>query len=54
MHSTVKGTEKTGAEVKKLGDEGMTLAEGPVTKVGEGGKTIGVTTADGTERTGGG
>lgn len=51
VHSTVKGTEKTGAEVKKLGEGGMTLAEGAVTKVGEGGKTIGIKTADGTEHT---
>jgi hypothetical protein len=48
-HYTVKGTEKTAVEVDKVGKDGMKSVEGTVTKVGEGGKTIAVKTADGTE-----
>jgi hypothetical protein len=48
-HYTVTGTEKTAVEVDKVGKEGMKSVEGTVTKVGEGGKTIAVRTADGTE-----
>ena len=51
VHSTVKGTEKTDAEVKKLGKEGVASVEGTVTKIGDGGKTVAVKTADGTEHT---
>jgi hypothetical protein len=50
-HYTVKGTEETAVEVDKVGKGGMKAVEGTVTKVGEGGKTITVKTADGTERT---
>ncbi|HZI33174.1 MAG TPA: hypothetical protein VFF11_12600, partial [Candidatus Binatia bacterium] len=50
-HYTVKGTEKTAVEVDKVGMDGYKSVEGTVTKVGEGGKTITVKTADGTERT---
>ena len=50
-HYTVKGTEKTAVEVDKVGRDGYKSVEGTVTKVGEGGKTITVKTADGTERT---
>src|ERR1700692_4833234 len=48
-HYTEKGTEKTAVEVDKVGKDGMKSVEGTVTKVGEGGKTIAVKTADGTE-----
>ncbi len=50
-HYTVKGTDKTAVEVDKVGKDGMKSMEGVVTKVGEGGKTITVKAADGTERT---
>jgi len=50
-HYTVTGTEKTAVEVDKVGKDGMKSMEGVVTKVGEGGKTITVKAADGTERT---
>src|SRR5208283_5889100 len=50
-HYTVKGTEKTGVEIDKVGKDGMKSMEGVITKVGEGGKTITVKAADGTERT---
>lgn len=51
VHSTVYGTEKTDAEVKKLSKEGMSSVEGTVSKVGQGNKTVVVKTADGTEHT---
>jgi len=50
-HYTVKGTENSAVEVDKVGKDGMKSMEGVVTKVGEGGKTITVKAADGTERT---
>jgi hypothetical protein len=50
-HYTAKGTENTAVEVDKVGKDGMKSMEGVVTKVGEGGKTITVKAADGTERT---
>jgi len=50
-HYTVEGTDKTAVEVDKVGKDGMKSMEGVVTKVGEGGKTVTVKTADGTERT---
>ncbi len=49
VHYTVKGTEKTGLEIDKLGKGGLKSVEGVVTKVGEGGKTVVVKAADGTE-----
>ena len=50
-HYTEKGTDKTAVEVDKVGKDGMKSMEGVVTKVGEGGKTVTVKAADGTERT---
>jgi len=50
-HYTVTGTEKTAVEVDKVGKGGYRVVEGTVTKVGEGGKTITVKAADGTEQT---
>jgi hypothetical protein len=50
-HYTVKGTDKTAVEVDKVGKGGFKAMEGTVTKVGEGGKTITVKAADGTEHT---
>jgi hypothetical protein len=48
---TVTGSEKTAVEVDKVGKDGYKSVEGTVTKVGEGGKTITVKAADGTEHT---
>jgi hypothetical protein len=50
-HYTVEGTDKTAVEVDKVGKGGFKAMEGTVTKVGEGGKTITVKAADGTEHT---
>jgi len=50
-HYTEKGSDKTAVEVDKVGKDGMHAIEGTVTKVGEGGKTVTVKAADGTERT---
>jgi len=50
-HYTVTGTDKTATEVDKVGKDGMKATEGTVTKVGEGGKTVTVKAADGTEQT---
>src|SRR5258708_7152846 len=50
-HYTVTGTEKTAVEVDKVAKGGYKVVEGTVTKVGEGGKTITVKAADGTEQT---
>jgi hypothetical protein len=50
-HYTVKGTEKTATEVDKIGKDGLKVTEGTVTKIGEGGKTVTVKAADGTEQT---
>jgi len=50
-HYTVKGSEKTGVEVDKIGKDGLKTAEGTVSKVGSDGKTVVVKAADGTEHT---
>ena len=51
VHYTEKGTEKTAVEVDHLGKDGIKSVDGAVTKVGEGGKTVTVKAADGTEQT---
>jgi preprotein translocase subunit YajC len=51
VHYTAKGTEKTAVEVDHLGKDGIKSVDGAVTKVGEGGKTVTVKAADGTEQT---
>lgn len=50
-HYTVKGSEETAVEVDKVGKGGLHAVDGTVTKVGEGGKTVVVKSADGTEQT---
>jgi hypothetical protein len=50
-HYTVKGTDKTAVEVDKAGKDGYKSVEGTITKIGEGGKTVTVKAADGTEHT---
>ena len=49
IHTTGSGAKTTAVEVDHLGKEGLKMTEGTVTKIGEGGKTIGVKTADGAE-----
>jgi hypothetical protein len=51
VHYTEKGSEKTAVEVDHLGKDGIKSVDGAVTKVGEGGKTVTVKAADGTEQT---
>lgn len=50
VHYTVKGTESTATEVDKVGKDGLKSIDGTITKVGEGGKTVVVKAADGTEQ----
>lgn len=50
-HYTVKGTENSAVEVDKVGKDGMKSVDGTVTKVADGGKTVTVKAADGTEET---
>ena len=50
-HYTEKGGEKTAVEVDRVGKDGVKVLDGTVTKVGEGGKTVVVKAADGTEHT---
>lgn len=51
VHYTVKGTEKTGVEIDNIGKDGLKSMDGVVTKVSDGGKTVVVKSADGTEHT---
>ena len=51
VHYTAKGTENTATEVDKVGKGGLKYVDGTVTKVGQGGKTVVVKGADGTEQT---
>jgi hypothetical protein len=50
-HYTVKGTEKTGVEVDKVGKDGIKAIDGTVSTVGKDGKTVVVKATDGTEQT---
>lgn len=49
IHATGAGAKTTAVEVDHLGKDGLKMTEGTVSKIGEGGKTIGVKTADGAE-----
>jgi len=51
VHYTAKGTEETAEEVDNIGKDGLKATEGTVSRMGSGGKTIVVKTADGTEQT---
>jgi hypothetical protein len=50
-HYTVKGSDKTAVEVDKVGKDGLKAAEGTVSDIDRGGKTIAIKTADGTVQT---
>jgi hypothetical protein len=47
VHYTVKGSEKTAQEVDKVGEGGLKVAEGTVSAIDRGTKTLAVKTADG-------
>ncbi len=51
VHYTAKGAEETAEEVDDIGKEGLKATEGTVSRIGNGGKTIVVKTADGAEET---
>lgn len=50
-HVTVKGTEETAREMDRIGDGGLKVSEGTVSKIDRGTKTLAVKTADGAEAT---
>jgi hypothetical protein len=51
VHYTKRGAEETADEVDNIGKDGLKATEGTVSRIGSGGKTIVVKTADGTEET---
>ncbi|MBZ5592139.1 MAG: hypothetical protein LAP39_07875 [Acidobacteriia bacterium] len=51
VHYATKGSEETAEEVDNVGKSGLKATEGTVSRIGSGGKTIVVKTADGTEET---
>jgi hypothetical protein len=51
VHYTVKGTEKTAQEMDRIGDGGLKVSEGTVSKIDRGAKTLAVKTGDGVEAT---
>ena len=51
VHYTAKGAEKTAVEVDRVGKDGLKVADGTVTRIDRGGKTIAVKTASGAEET---
>jgi hypothetical protein len=51
VHYSVKGTEKTAQEMDRIGDGGLKVTEGTVSKIDRGTKTLAVKTADGAEAT---
>jgi hypothetical protein len=51
VHYTAKGTEKTAQEIDHIGEGGLKVTEGTVSKIDRGGKVLAVKTADGAEAT---
>jgi hypothetical protein len=51
VHYSAKGTVKTAQEVDRIGDGGLKVTEGTVSKIDRGTKTLAVKTADGAEAT---
>jgi hypothetical protein len=49
VHYTAKGSEKTAQELDRIGEGGLKVTEGTVSKIDRGAKTIAVKTADGAE-----
>jgi hypothetical protein len=50
-HVTTKGTEETAQEIDRVGKDGLKAADGTVSHIDRGAKTIAVKTADGTVQT---
>jgi hypothetical protein len=51
VHYTTEGTEKTAVEVDHVGKDGLKVAEGTITALDQGSKTIAIKTASGTAET---
>lgn len=51
VHYTAKGSEKTAQEMDRVGEGGLRVTEGTVSKIDRGGKVLAVKTADGAETT---
>jgi hypothetical protein len=51
VHYTVKGADKTAQEMDRIGEGGLKVTEGTVSKIDRGGKVLAVKTADGVEAT---
>jgi arginine repressor len=51
VHNTAKGTEETAEEVDRIGNDGLRLTEGTVSKIDRSGKAITIRTAGGAEET---
>jgi hypothetical protein len=51
VHYTRRGSEDTAEEIDHIGKDGLKVGEGTVKKIDRGGKTLTVTTADGSEET---
>jgi len=51
VHYTAKGTEETAEEIDHIGKGGLKVAEGSITRIDRGGKTMAVKTEDGAETT---
>jgi hypothetical protein len=51
VHYSVKGTEKTAEEMDRIGEGGLKVSEGTVSKIDRGAKVLAVKTADGAEAT---
>jgi hypothetical protein len=50
VHATGTGATKTAVEIDHIGKGGLKVTEGTISKVGDGGKTVVVKSADGTEQ----
>jgi hypothetical protein len=50
VHYTVKGSEETAEEIDHVGADGLKAAEGTVTHIDRGAKTVSIKTEDGTEQ----
>ena len=51
VHVTVKGSQETAQEMDRIGEGGLKVSEGTVSKIDRGTKTLAVKTADGAEAT---
>lgn len=51
VHYTAKGAEETAEEVDRIGNDGLHVAEGTVSRIDRGGKAMTIRTASGAEET---